>query len=904
MAGLGAIMMDLGISTAGFKKEMSSATDAAKKSAQDMAGGIDAILKDTERTMKSKASGIAGIYRKQGMDASEAMKKAWEHIERSGISGEKSFKKSIFGMRKSAKSASDGISKSLGGIAKAMLAAFSIKAIVNFGKECLELGSDLAEVQNVVDVTFGSMSESVNEWAKAAMESYGMSEKVAKEYMGQFGAMSKAFGNTEQMAYDQAAALTGLAGDVASFYNMSTDEAFSKLKAVYTGETEGLKSLGVVMTQTALEEYAVQKGIGKTISAMSEQEKVALRLSFVQDKLAGASGDFARTADGWANQTRVLSLRFDALKASIGQGLINILTPVIRLLNQLVAYLQVAADAFSNFTTMLFGDAGGSTSSAVSSMADASGAIAEGLGEGAGAAKAIKKSLAGFDQINTLGGGDSGGGADGSTPSSGVELSTPVIKPTVDASEINDGGFAKKLKDWLETLPKLEFDVDWKGVKNAVLGGLENLWKAVSAWTHCVLSISIMVINDIGLDILIQKLAEVWRSFTNLVKAISEVVAPAFVSFYEIAISPIIKWLGEEFLSGALNTVISLFYDWSAWFTNNSALISEFITWIAGIVAGIWNLIEPLLDSAWSQFRDIFSKISELVQDLFTWVLDNKELVLAALTGICAAFLAYKAGLAISSLIELFKDGTLLATAATTAQTIAQKALNLVMNANPIGIVVTAIVGLVAAFITLWNTSEDFRNFWIGLWDKIKSCAKSVWEFLRDKVFKPIGDAFKSLWNGIKGIINGMLGGIESFINAIISGINVLIRAINSISFDVPDWVPGIGGKTLGFNLSEVGKISLPRLATGGYVAANTPQLAIVGDNKREGEIIAPESKIAEAVAQGFAMVMNKFQTQSTAQNNRPMYVTLKLGEDTFWEGFVDYHNSIVKRTGETPLMV
>lgn len=814
----------------------------------------------------------------------------------------KDFKKQLSGLGNTAKSASNGITKSLGGIAKAAAVAFSVKAIVNFGKECLELGSDLAEVQNVVDVTFGSMSEKVNEWAKAAMESYGMSEKVAKEYMGQFGAMSKAFGNTEQMAYDQAAALTGLAGDVASFYNMSTDEAFSKLKAVYTGETEGLKSLGVVMTQTALEEYAVQQGIGKTISAMSEQEKVALRLSFVQDKLAGASGDFARTADGWANQTRVLSLRFDALKASIGQGLINVLTPVIRMLNELVAHLQVAADAFSNFTTALFGSAG-STSTTVSNMASASGAIAEGLGEGAGAAKAIKKSLSGFDQINVLGGGKSESGSDGGSVGGGSPVATPTIKPVVDSSSITDG-FAKEFKGWLESLPELEFDVDWKQVKTNVLSGLENLWQSVATWTHCILSISIMVINDLGLDNLIEKLSEVWNSFTDLVKVISETVAPAFVSFYETAISPMIQWLGEEFLSTALDTVISLFNDWSAWFTNNSALISEFITWIADIVAGIWNLIEPLLDSAWEQFRDIFEKISELVQDLFTWVLENKELVLAALTGICAAFLAYKAGLAISGLIDAFKSGTLLATAATNAQAIAQKALNLVMNANPIGIVVTAIVGLVAAFVTLWNTSEDFRNFWIGLWDKIKSCAKSVWEFLRDKVFKPIGDAFASLWNGIKGVVNGMLAGIESFLNGIIGGINILIRAINSISFEVPDWVPLIGGKKLGFNLNEVSKVSLPRLATGGYVAANTPQLAIVGDNKREGEIIAPESKIAEAVAQGFAMVMNKFQTQSTAQNSRPMYVTLKLGEDTFWEGFVDYHNSIVKRTGETPLMV
>jgi hypothetical protein len=168
------------------------------------------------------------------------------------------FKQQLRGATKVAKSSTNALSSMFGKLGGVIAGAFAVKAIVNFSKECLTLGSDLAEVQNVVDVTFGSMSGKVNEWARNAMEAYGLSEKVAKEYMGQFGAMSKAFGNTEAMAYDQAAALTGLAGDVASFYNMTTEEAFTKLKSVYTGETESLKSLGVGMTQTALDEYAMQ----------------------------------------------------------------------------------------------------------------------------------------------------------------------------------------------------------------------------------------------------------------------------------------------------------------------------------------------------------------------------------------------------------------------------------------------------------------------------------------------------------------------------------------------------------------------------------------------------------------------------------------------------------------------
>ena len=108
----------------------------------------------------------------------------------------------------------------------------------------MELGSDLAEVQNVVDVTFTTMSDKVNEFAKNAMTSAGLSETMAKQYVGTFGAMSKSFGFSESQAYDMSTALTQLTGDVASFYNISQDLAYIKLKSVFTGETETLKDLG------------------------------------------------------------------------------------------------------------------------------------------------------------------------------------------------------------------------------------------------------------------------------------------------------------------------------------------------------------------------------------------------------------------------------------------------------------------------------------------------------------------------------------------------------------------------------------------------------------------------------------------------------------------------------------
>ena len=125
----------------------------------------------------------------------------------------------------------------------AIAAAFAVKKLVDFSAQCIKLGSDLQEVQNVVDVTFPSMSKQVNEFAKNAISQFGLSETMAKRFTGTFGAMAKSFGFNEQAAYEMSTALTGLAGDVASFYNISQDEAYTKLKSVFTGETESLKDL-------------------------------------------------------------------------------------------------------------------------------------------------------------------------------------------------------------------------------------------------------------------------------------------------------------------------------------------------------------------------------------------------------------------------------------------------------------------------------------------------------------------------------------------------------------------------------------------------------------------------------------------------------------------------------------
>ena len=262
-------------------------------------------------------------------------------IDTEGVKqGTKEIKDELGDVGESSSKANDSIGGDLVGgfkkLGKAIAAAKVVEKLYEFGKEAIELGSDLQEVQNVVDVTFTTMSDKVNKFAKDAQKSAGLSETMAKKYVGTFGAMADSFGFTEAEAYEMSTALTQLTGDVASFYNLSQDEAMNKLKGVFTGETEALKELGVVMTQAALDNYALANGYEKTTAAMTEQEKVALRYQFVMDQLSASSGDFVRTQDSWANQSKVLSLQWESLMATIGTGLITELSPGLEFINDKV----------------------------------------------------------------------------------------------------------------------------------------------------------------------------------------------------------------------------------------------------------------------------------------------------------------------------------------------------------------------------------------------------------------------------------------------------------------------------------------------------------------------------------------------------------------------------------------
>lgn len=225
-----------------------------------------------------------------------------------------------------------GVSK-LGGSAKKGLTAVSGiitavigSAVAKAAMECVNLASDLQEVQNVVDVTFGESAGTINDWSRQAATAFGLSELSAKQYTGTMGAMLKSSGIADDAIVQMSTDLVGLSGDFASFFNIANDEAFAKIRSGISGETEPLKQLGINMSVANLEAYALSQGIEKSYSAMTQAEQVTLRYNYLLSVSADAQGDFARTSDSLANQQRVTKLAIQNLGTAIGSRLVPAMT--------------------------------------------------------------------------------------------------------------------------------------------------------------------------------------------------------------------------------------------------------------------------------------------------------------------------------------------------------------------------------------------------------------------------------------------------------------------------------------------------------------------------------------------------------------------------------------------------
>lgn len=922
----------------------------------------------------------------------------------------------------------DKIKSAFGKIGKAIGIALSAAAIIRFGKSCIELGSDLAEVQNVVDVTFGAMSETINRFARDALEEFGLSETSAKKYSSTLGAMLKSMGFTTQAAAEMSMQMTGLAADMASFYNLDTDVAFEKIRSGISGETEPLKQLGINMSVANLEAYALSQGITKTYNSMTQQEQAMLRYNYLMSATADAQGDFARTSDGWANQVRVLTERFNALKATIGKGLIVVFTPVIRVLNALLSKILTVTDAFSNMIAKITGKNTKTTTTAVEGIggaADTATGSVENLGgatdkAGSSAKKAAKEyaGLASFDEIHSLtknddsgsGGSGSGGGAAGGGLSENI----------VDAANETDETLNPALEKLIERLKELQQlfkdgfkaglgDVDLSGITKAVDGikkslreiftapevvtaanGFANslaysLGQQAGAMASAGITIATNILGginkyldqnkerikqhlvsmfDIGSEIVMiqgnfaQAAANIFSAFggenaqqatANLIgifadaqMGINELAGKIGRDVLDMITRPFIenqegfKSTLDELLGVAADAlgnikkvvddtftkanevydqhVAPMFNSLASGFSSiASVCLDAYNTHILPVLKGLQEKVGPLIDEhiqpAINKGLELIGKIADAVKDIWEqtlqpfieWFITNIAPVIAAKLEIVGNVFLKVAGVvadvvgnifdALGGLVDFIAGvftgdwdrawegiktivstaisavSTVISTVLSTIKTIFETIWNAIKTTvttiwNAIKSVITTTINTISTTIsTVLNTIKTvFSTIFTSvkttvstIFGSIKSTItttmgtissgistalngiKTVWANVWGTMKTTVVNIFNGIWSSIKGVINSIIGGVEKMANGVIRGLNGMIRALNKLSFDVPDWVPEIGGETFGFNISTIGEISIPRLATGGVIDKAT--LAMVGEAGQEAVV-------------------------------------------------------------------
>lgn len=901
----GTVYIDTRIDTSGFD----SGTKDMEKSMDSSAVKINKILADTERSAKSKAASIAAIYRKQGLTQQEAFKKAWEQIERDSKNGSKYVKKQIKGIGEQSKMSGEEMESSFTNaflkLGKVLASVFAISKIVQFGKKAIELGSDLQEVQNVVDVTFTTMSDKVNEFAKSAIESAGLSETMAKKYVGTFGAMAKSFGFAESEAFNMSTALTQLSGDVASFYNITQDEAYTKLKSVFTGETESLKDLGVVMTQTALDSFAMAEGLGKTTKQMTEQEKVALRYRFVLNQLSGAQGDFARNSDSWANQVKMLKLNIESIMASVGQALINFFTPIIKLINVLLSKIAVLANSFKAFSEMIMGkkssSGGGGIGQTASDLAD----LESGYGGAADKAedlasatkkadKANQKYLSGLDEIRTFTSKDEGGGGIGDISAiaggfGGVDFGTIEKGNTAleDTNKIIDN-LLKRMKE-LAGLFKKGF-ADGLGDVSGRLNTIKKAAASIKKSLSDIFDKETMGAFDNMLDTFAYSLGQITGSIASVGLSIGANLMGGISKYLESDKGRIKQYLidmmdiSSDIMAQAGNYASALAYIFEVIASDSGQQITADIIGIfSEAFLGVHRLASTIM-------RDVFKAITQPIIDTKETIKNSLQDLLNGLSEVTSAIKQIFVDL-IDFVMSLY-NGTI----APIFQHLQERLTELLeSHLSPFFSQLGELLGVWGEYIKLlWNTILKPLIQWIiqniapvivpivnsivtvvgnaigGIMDKITFLLQGVTGLINFIVGTFTGDWTRA-WNGIRdifsGIINSISSMIETFVNGASSLINGLIGSFNKITSIVG--IPSI---------PEIPKLNIPKLATGAVIPPNAPFMAMLGDQKHGTNIEAPLDTIKQAVREVIG----------GATGNAPIHAHLYLDGKEVFESIIE----------------
>lgn len=890
-------------------------------------------------------------------------------------------------------------------------AAFTVREIIRFGSEAINLASDLQEVQNVVDTAFGDMAYKMEEFAKTCITTYGMSKLTAKQMGSTFMAMAKGMGQATDIASDKAVELTGRLGDIMSFYNKTASEVNTIGKAIYSGETEPLKAIGIIMTETNLETYALAKGYKKLYSEMEAKEKLFVRQQYFLEQTSMAAGDFKKTQDSWANQTRILAEQWKEFMTILGNGLIQVLTPAVKVLNDMVASLIEVGTALSE----IFGISLATETSNAQSKVESLGDTIEETQE-----KAKGGGTASFDELEVIGGGSSSD----SSGSGLVETNTDAIKEetetTVEAeaatSELemairrtgealgwlgsmfetsflgafgNQSAFDSIIESFNQLRANISGVFTSPEVAGAASGFVASFISGIGSVAGTFAAVGVDILNTllggfnqnleankvpvqdaiVSMFDISSRFVEIGAQYTsNMLGIFGEIANSAigagtsiidnliggfYISFNAnkervmnsvASLLDISQHQGEitANFSAALADIAEVFRSDSAkqitadivTIFSNAALdtlevLGTFGTDVLDVLTApfienkdeigqtiedTFSAVEPILKTFQTTVDEVFGAVKEIYDTSIKPLLESlkagfteigakllevyEQYILPVITYASEKFTEIAEG-PIHDLIEKVKE--FVNTAASflmffwntilkpvivgfiqkIVPQIAQGIKTIIDWVKVIAQYLSAMIGSVIS--NLGNLLNFFKTGFTEGWGK-------AWEELKTATIA----TFDELWNKMKVVINSILGGVESMANGVVKSINKLIDSMNELSFTIPDWVPGdLGGQTFGFDISHVREVSIPRLATGTVVPANYGEFAaILGDNKRETEVVSPLSTMKQALKEAILEV--------GGTGGGDIHITLEVEGETLHRVVVKQDRRYRKQTGKS----
>lgn len=824
-------------------------------------------------------------------------------------------------------------------------------------KNAINYSSDLAEAQNVVEQGFGSLSYMADDFASNSVQAFGMSALSAKKMSGQFAAMGRSLGVVPERAAEMSLSLTGLAGDLASFWNVSHDVAQTALESVFTGETESLKRFAVVMTQANLQQFAYSKGINKSVSAMTQAEQAQLRYAYVMEATAAAHGDFSRTSAGWAGQVRILAGQFQNLAGIVGGGFKAAFLPVITVINALMAKIISLANLIASFIGKLFGvkPQAASAGAGLSEIAESAGSLgnnmdaaAGGIGEIGDAAKKSQKSLngfiAGWHEVNNMtsnesAGGSGGGGGAGSLPDMALpekyemditaeDEASPVIedirKRLLELSSLFSKGFRVGLGD-MSVFDSIRQNIQSIGasfeeifsdgrVATAFNRMLDTLAYNAGAKVGSFVSVGSTIVDNItgGISLYLGKskgeiqswliamfditsqsdtiltnfqvaLADIFTVFRSepakqITADIIQVFADGFMGATELA-----GRLGTSILDMILTPITENSSGFKEALSNTLGSISEVLTALANSFSQTWSEINQMYKKHIApMFSSIRDGLSEVVETLLSGYNTYFAPVLDSLAGKFSEVWGDHIQPLLSSFIDLFGE------VATFVENVWKSVFQPLLNwvADKIFPVISPVLeGIGTLVLTVFAEIADTLNGFITIATGVIGFVNGVFSGDWSKAWEGVKTVFKGVWDAmpdfIKGPIKLIIGFVNSMIGAIENGINFVVRGMNNLQFDVPDWVPGIGGETFGFDLSEISLPRIPQLARGGVLEKG--QVGLLEGNGAEAIIPLEKntkwiSRVASTMSDEFGKYrLNTFVPKQSLSSNSYNHDKLKF---------------------------